>query len=159
MNEKTYRQKFNSEDYFDEHQKRIDKRIAQFSNSFLNNAKWKKVFLTIFSNVDLVKQCEIKDFFSSCYVDLRTELQDVKFEKFIYSDYIDEFITTGEYPISYREIEYLEFLKSWNGKFIGKLVKSKPITQDTEKIKKILSTVGQFEWEEYDNSVRLIAYR
>lgn len=159
MNVKTYRQNFLSQEYFDKHQKRIDKKVQDFSNCYLNNAKWKKVFLTICSNADLFKHCEIRDFFSSCFVYLRTELKDINFDDFIYSDHIDQSITTADGPISFREIEYLEFEKSWDGEFIGKLVQSKRFTQDTEKIKEILSTIGQFEWEEYENSIRLIAYR
>ncbi len=159
MNEKTYRQCFMSQAYFDQHQERINKRIQQFSNAFFNNAKWKRVFLTICANTEVIKHCEISDFFSDCIVDLNFKKKSINFEDYLHLDYIDPFITTADGPISYREIEYLAFNKSWNGEYVGALVKRKQITQDTNSIKEIISAIGQFEWEEDENALRLMAYR
>jgi|GEM_PF-148074 len=157
--EKNYRQYFLTQERFDEHQKRIDKRIEKFSNSFLNNSKWRKLLLTIFSNTDLIQHCEINDFFSNCIVNLRIQKKNIKFEDFIYSTHIDPFITTADGPISYREIEFLAFDKSWHGEFVGRLVQRKVFTQDMKRIRELLSAIGKFEWEEHDHSIHCDSLR
>ena len=156
---KTYKDFFFTENAFLKNNERFDKYKSKFTCQFMNNAKWQKVFCAIFSKSNLIRDCEVVDFFSGCVVRLRTELQNVNFEEFIYSDCIDCCITTGEYATSYREIEYLEFRRTWEGEHIGKLVPRKVYEQDIEQIKNYLSEIGQFEWELNESYLRLIAYR
>jgi len=158
---KTYRDFFLTEDAFLKENERFDKCKRKFTCQFMNNAKWRKVFCAIFSNPNLIQHCEVVTFCggSGCAVLLLTELQNVNFEEFIYSDCIDEQITTEEYATSYRAIEYLEFRKTWVGEHIGKLVPRKTYEQDIEQIQSFLSEIGQFEWDLSENYLRLIAYR
>ena len=156
---KTYKDFFFTEDAFMKNNARFEKYKSRFTCQFMNNAKWRKVFCAIFSKPDLVRDCEVVDFFSSCAVYLRTELQHVNFEEFIYSDCIDSCVGTGEYATSYREIEYLKFRKTWTNESIGKLVPQKVYEQNIEQIKNFLSEIGQFEWELNEDYLKLIAYR
>jgi hypothetical protein len=103
------------------------------------------LFLTICSNDDIIKSCEIIDFFSSTYIYLKSDLRNTDFDPYINADCIDDYLfETGEYAVSYREIEYIEFKKISE--------------QDTDKIKEILSKIGKFEWAETEEYLRIKGY-
>ena len=126
----------------------------------MNNAKWKKCFLTVFSNIQFIKHCEIVDFFSNSIINTKTDLQDIEAEKYIFDDFIDNFLfIIGEYSVSYREIEYIEFKKYWKEEPLGRLLEPKTIEQDTNKIKEIISKTGKYEWEETEKYLRIYGYK
>jgi hypothetical protein len=155
---KIYRDYFLTEESYIKYIDKLNKKIETFDNKFMNNSKWKKVFMKIYSNVNIIKQCEAVDFFSSCINILNTNLQNP--QEYIFDDFVDNKIfIAGEYSISYREIEYLEFKKSWEGEYIGRLVNPKILPQDINKIKKTISEIGKFQWEEGENYLRLIGYK
>jgi hypothetical protein len=158
MKNKTYRDYFLTEEAYLKNKARSDKKIKTYDNEFMNNSKWKRLFLTIFSNIDLITHCEVIDFFSSSIITLRTNSKNTEPEKYIYNDCIDNILfETGEYAVSYREIEYLEFKKQWKNEEIGKQGNQKE--QDTNKIKEIIKKTGQYEWEETDEYLRILGYK
>jgi hypothetical protein len=141
--------------------KEIEKRISSYENKYMNNSKWKKLFLTIFSNINIIKQCEIRDFFNSGYIYIKTNLNNIEYKNYIHNECIDNNLFSGsEYPVcNYKEIEYLEFAKYWNEEASGRLLKQKIIEQDINKIKETISKIGIFEWEETEKYLRIIGYK
>lgn len=114
--------------------------------------------MAICQNQDLIKQCEIYNFFEPCVNELVFRNIQNNLDQYIQQEYISNQITTAEYPTFYREIQYLEFLKSWNGNQIGKLVEPIKQTQDIEQIRTYLSRFGEFRFEQTDNSLRILGY-
>jgi hypothetical protein len=160
MESKTYKDYFFTEEAYIRHKNRTDKKIKAYNNIFMNNSKWKRLFLTIFSNTDFIKYCEVNDFFSSSIIILKTNLQNIEYEKYIHNDCIDNrLFKTGEYSISYREIEYIEFKKYWREEAKMRLQSPKIIEQDTNKIKEIISETGKYEWGENEKYLRIIGYK
>ncbi len=136
----------------------LDKLLSKFSYSCMNNSKWKKVFIEILRNNEFIKRCEIYDYINPNINELLLDnISESSFEE-ISSEYISEKITTGEYSTPYKYIEYIEFLKKWENKPYA-LAKTIIIKQDTDKIKEILSKMGLFEWEEDNNSLKLLGYK
>jgi hypothetical protein len=160
MENKAYQGYFLTEEAYIKNRIRTDKKIKTYGNRFMNNSKWKKLFLAIFSNIDLIKQCGVMDFFSSSIITLKTNLGDIEPEKYIYNDCIDNILfETGEYTVSYKEIEYLEFKRQWRNTendFPGNF---KIMEQDTSKIKETLRKTGQYEWEETGECLRIMGYK
>ena len=151
------------EKWYDKKMKLLDKKIENYNGWFMNNTKWKKTFLTIFENLDTVKQCEIVEFTLENYrmrwcnnVKLGKNIEEAK--KYLLDDYIHEHLAGGHDPISYREIEYLEFRK-YDYQKIGALVTKKEVLQNTNKIKELLSKIGQFYWEETEEYIRIYGYK
>jgi hypothetical protein len=110
----------------------------------MNNSKWKKLFLTIFENNNIITECEIVDFFSGTYRFIKNKLENINYMDYIYSDCIDEKLITGEHTVSYREIEYIKFKK---------------LKQDVEKTKEIITKTGKYEWEETEEHLRIYGYK
>jgi hypothetical protein len=159
MKNKMYKEYFSNEESYIKNKNRSDKKIELYENKFMNNAKWKRIFLAIFSNTHCIKKCEIIDFFSNATITLKTNLQNIEPENYIFSDCIDNFLfETGEYAVSYREIEYIEFKKCWKGNSIGMLIEPKTMEQDINKIKEVLSKIGKFEWDETEEYLRIKGY-
>jgi hypothetical protein len=159
MGNKTYRDYFTNEEAYIKNKNRADKKIELYRNRFMNNSKWKKLFLAVFSNIHCIKQCEIMNFFDSAIITLKTDLQNIEVENYIFSDCIDNYLfETGEHAVSYREIEYIEFRKCWKENSIGMLIEPKTMKQDTDKIKEILSKAGKFEWCETEEYLRIKGY-
>jgi hypothetical protein len=160
METKTYKNYFHTKEAYLKSKIRTDKKIGTYDNRFMNNSKWKKLFLTIFSNIDSIKHCEVIDFFSSSITTLKTNLGNIEPEKYIHNDCIDNILfETGEYTVSYREIEYLEFRKHWKSKENRKRENIKIMEQDTNKIKETIEKTGQYEWEETEEYLRIIGYK
>ena len=151
MGNKTYKDYFFTEEAYIKDKVKIDKKINEYENKFMSNAKWEKLFLTIYLNNDIIKNCEIIDFFSFTYRYIKNNVEDYK--NYIHRDCIDNILITGEHSISYREIEYIEFKKKWLEEKIGTM------EQDTNKIKEIISKTGKYEWEETENHIRIYGYK
>jgi hypothetical protein len=146
MENKTYKDYFFTEDAYIKNKNRTDKKIAAFNTKYMNNAKWKKLFLVLCSHIGYIKYCEIHDFFSSSRIFLKRNLQNTAYKNYIYTDCIDNCLfETGEYAVSYREIEYI-ILAGRN-------------KQDTNTIKELITKTGRYEWDENEAYVRIIGYR
>jgi hypothetical protein len=105
MGNKTYKDYFHTEESYRKNKIRVDKKIETYTARCMNNSKWKKLFLTIFSNIHFIKHCEIMDFFSGSIITLKTNSGNIEPGKYIYNDCVDNFLfETGEYAVSYREI-------------------------------------------------------
>ena len=167
IEKKIYKDYFlNNEEWYTEKMKLLDKKVKTYENRFMSNTKWKKLFLTIFSNVDVIKQCEIvvltiseiidKTIVWTNNVELTRSIDEVN--KYLFDDYIDTYLAGGHNPISYREIEYLEF-KKYNYQWIGTAVLKKEILQNTNDIKVLISKTGQFHWKETEEYIRIYGYK
>jgi hypothetical protein len=154
---KMYKDYFFTEEAYIKNKKRTEKKIESYENRFMSNAKWRKLFLTIYSNYDIIKSCEIIDFFSSTYIYLRNDLKDMDFDKYINADCIDNYLITGEYTISFKEIEYIEFKKKSEEK--AKAEKKNEFDQDIKEIKEIIAKTGKYEFEETENYLRIYGYK
>ncbi|MDR2106566.1 MAG: hypothetical protein LBP24_04080 [Coriobacteriales bacterium] len=161
MENKTYRNYFLTEEAYERNKARADKRIKAYGSVCMNNSKWKKLFLALFANIDAIKQCEVIDFFGSSATTLKTRLGGIKPERHIHSDCIDTaLLETGEYPVSYREIEYLEFKRYSRNEGIGERGSNqRPLEQDIGKIRGILERAGRYEWEVTEEYIRILGYK
>ena len=76
-----------------------------YNTKLMNNAKWKRLFLVIFSRIAYIQYCEINDFFSSSVSMLKTNIPHDGYDYNDYNDCIDNCLfETGEYAVSYRKI-------------------------------------------------------
>lgn len=156
---KKYRDFFLSEEAFEANQIRLEKRLKAFSTAYMSNAKWRKLLVKICENKELIKQCEIFDFFGSCVNLLNFSKINADFEQYIGEDCISNEITTAEYPTFYKEIEYIEFLRIYERSQVGRYTKIIEKQQDIEEIKRYLSSFGQFQFQEDENALRVLGYR
>lgn len=135
----------------------LEKIIHSFSESYMSNSKWKRVFTELIQQKHIIKKCEIFDFFYSGINEMNWEKINDKSSEDITQEYISNNITTSEYPKTYyKEIEYIEFPKNWIEKTDSSSIRK---TQNTEKIKEILSKKGKFKWEENEHGLKLIGYK
>ena len=162
MEKKTYKDYMRiDEKWYIQKMKLLDKKIASYDNWFMSNTKWKKLFLTIFENTNVIKQCEIVVFRLENFnwinnVNLNIKLDEV--DKYLYDDYIDVCLSGGHDTLCYREIEYLEFRK-YNYEWIGSAVLKKEELQNTSFIKEVISKIGLFHWEETEEYIRIYGYK
>ena len=105
-----------------------------------------------------IKQCEISDFFGYQVIRLKLNKNMNEVNEYLFDDFIDVYLTNAEYPISYREIEYLEFQKN-KYEWIGTAVLKIEELQNIDIIKKIISKAGQFYWEETEEYIRIYGYK
>jgi hypothetical protein len=152
---KMYKDYFLTKEAYIKNKTRTEKKIKAYKSSFMSNTKWRKLFLTIYLNHDLIKSCEIIDFFSSTYVYLRNDLKDIDFDQYINTDCIDNYLITGEYTVSFKEIEYIEFKKQWK----EKTGTEEEFEQNIKKIKEIIMATGKYEFEETENYLRIYGYK
>lgn len=136
--------------HYDDYVFKLDKQLKQFSYSYMNNSKWKKLFIAIFQNTNLIKQCVVVNIFESGINQLRLDTPTV--EKNIYQEFMLNSLNTGEYAIYYKGICYIEFLKTHQ-------TNPKSMEQNIQEIKKYLSNFGIFEFEETKNYLRVMGYR
>jgi len=171
MENKKYRDCFfGNEKLYKEKMELLDKKIESYNACFMSNAKWRKLFLTIFDNLDIIEQCEIvvlnisnmddKNIIWTNDVNLTNSKN--KINNYILDDYIDTPLAGGHDPISYREIEYLEFRKHWT-KVIHKKNQWSPEwvkkEQNLNKIKERISDAGKFQWEGTEEYIRIYGYK
>lgn len=136
--------------HYDDYVFKLDKQLKQFSYSYMNNSKWKKLFIAIFQNTNLIKQCVVVNIFESGINQLRLDTPTV--EQDIHQEFMSNSLNTGEYAIYYKGICYIEFLKTYQ-------TNPKPMEQNIQEIKKYLSHFGVFEFEETKNYLRVMGYR
>ena len=159
MSELDFKQLFLTQEGYEEWVRKRERKLSEFSYSFMNNSKWRKVFIAICENKEIFKKCEIHDFFGRCFNEIIFRKIDEDYIDYISSSYLNNYFTTSEYKTPYIEIEFIEFLKYWNDEPIGLLIKPKQETQDTHAIKALLEIIGQFQWEENEKHLRIIGYR
>lgn len=157
--ETTYKDLFDTEEDYNRYIKRLEKKISTFDVSYMSNAKWCKLFTAIVSHKDLIKQCEIYDFFGFCVNEIAWHKIADDNTLYIHEDYISEKITTGEHPTYYREIEYIEFKARWQGAYIGELLPPNYETQDLNAIEEMLNSLGKFQIIKTDESLKIMGYQ
>jgi len=164
-----YKDRFGgNEKWYLEKMKLLDQKIQSFDCCLMSNSKWRRLFLAILENKSIIKHCEIAEFAfknnATHWVNsMKLDDENIKGAEFIFGDYIDEHFAGGHNPISYREIEYIEFRKIYFCRTSHPVHKLKHedvrMEQDLELIKKILSNVGQFCWDETDQYKRILGYK
>ncbi|WP_196888363.1 DUF6678 family protein [Aureivirga sp. CE67] len=127
--------------------KKVDKIIREkYSASFLNNTKWYK----------LIDALTLK--FDEIYIQYKL-IYNEEVEGYLFSD-----VDCPPYflePIEYKEVEWIEFPKEyedWRNLDNLKAGK-KQFSQNIEDIKSEIEKIGQFVLEDYENKIRLYAYR
>ncbi|MDR2109367.1 MAG: hypothetical protein LBP28_07940 [Coriobacteriales bacterium] len=160
MKNKTYRDYFLSEEAYARNKAKADKRIQTYDKAYMSNSKWKKLFSALFANADVVKHCEVIDFFGSSATTIKTDLGDIEPEKYIHNDCIDTMLLRkGEHPVSFREIEYLEFRKHGRNEEAKEGGSEKGLSeQDLGKIKEAIEKTGRYEWEVTEEYIRILGY-
>ena len=157
--EATYKDLFDTEEDYHRYIKRLEQKISTFATSYMSNAKWRKLFTAIVAHKDLIKQCEIYDFFGYCVNEIAWHKVGNDSSLYIQEDYISEKITTGEHPTYYREIEYIEFKARWQGAYIGELLPPNYETQDLNAIEEMLNSLGKFQIIKTDESLKIMGYQ
>ncbi len=157
--EATYKDSFDTEENYNRYIEQLEKKISTFDVSYMSNAKWRKLFTAIVSHKDLIKQCEIYDFFGYCVNEITWHKVGNDNSLYIQEDYISEKITTGEHPTYYREIEYIEFKARWQGAYIGELLPPNYETQDLNAIEEMLNSLGKFQIIKTDESLKIMGYQ
>ena len=139
---------------------KLEKRINSFSESYMSNSKWKRVFMELLKHKSVIRKCEIFDFSNSGINLIHWKNVNGDYSKYLTQEYISNHLTTSEYPKTYyKEIEYIEFPKCWKEETKYELVRNiNEMSQDTETIKTLLSKIGQFEWGEDEDTLKLIGY-
>jgi len=61
-----YKELFPSTEDYHRYIEQLEKKISTFATSYMSNAKWRKLFTAIIAHKNLIKQCEIYDFFGYC---------------------------------------------------------------------------------------------
>ncbi len=95
----------------EEYRIKYDKLLKQFSYSCMSDTKWKKLFIEILKNKELIGHCEIFDYTNGVVNEIRFEELTQNSYKKVFDDYICEDILTGEHPTIYKYIEFIEFRK------------------------------------------------
>jgi len=127
--------------------KQVDKIIQKkYSASFLNNTKWNKLingltyeFENIYINYKLIYDEKVEGYL----------FDNVDFEPFFLE------------PIRYKEVEWIEFPKEYehwsnpNNLKAGKKI----FTQDLISILDKIESIGLFQLEQEDKSIKIYAYR
>lgn len=140
---------FLTQQHYDDYILKLDKQLKKFNHSYMNNSKWKKLFIAIFQNAALIKQCEVVNLFEPAINQLKLDV--INFEQEIYQEFMANSLNTGEYAIYHKGICYIEFLKIYQ-------IAPEPIEQNIQEIKKYLSNFGVFEFEETDDYLRVLGY-
>jgi hypothetical protein len=135
--------------------KGLEKLISKFSVSYMSNSKWRKLFRALNIHQDHIQKCIINTLFEGGMIEELTFTDD--FQEHLFETYMNNKITSDS-VIWYKEILNLEFPKKWGGKQSGALLPPEIINQDTEMIKTKISSYGQFQWEDTDGSLFLLAY-
>ena len=152
--EATYKDLFDTEEDYNHYIKRLEQKINTFDVSYMSNAKWRKLFTAIVAHKDLIKQCEIYDFFGFCVNEIAWHKIADDSTLYIHEDYTSEAITTD-----YREIEYIEFKARWKGAYIGELLPPNYETQDLNAIEELLDSLGKFQIIKTDESLKIMGYQ
>ena len=168
MKKTKYKNRFEgNEKWYIEKMKLLYKKIETYDCRHMSNTKWRKLFLTILRNTDTIKQCEIVEFVFENGVhwvnDMKLTVNIDIIDEYLFEDYISERLAGGHNSISYREINYVEFRKYYH-KYVPRpfpphnkhdVVKAQ---QDLGEIKRIISAIGQFYWEETKHYLRILGY-
>lgn len=157
-----------NEKWYVDKMKLINEKIETYDCRHMSNTKWRKLFLVILKNINIVKQCEIVEFvFDNCGIhwinDMKLTINIDIIDEYLFEDYISERLAGGHNPISYREINYIEFRKYYH-KDVSR--PSPPhnkydtvnAEQDLDEIKRIISATGKFYWEETEQYLRILGY-
>lgn len=140
------------------YQRKLANRLNEFSSSFMSNAKWKKLFLKLSENKDIVCKCFIKDIFD----DNLHEIEIPSAENFLntFHDKGIKDVTTGG-SLTFKQIEYLEFPTQWaiTREMRGQILEPHKFTQDLLQIRKILHEVGQLEIELNEDKLVIYGYK
>lgn len=116
-----------------------------YSSSFMSNAKWLKLMEGLVMSFD-----EIFIQYKLIYDEV------LEGSLFINVDTPPYFIE----PISYREVEWVEFPKEYEDWVNTDNLKAgmKTCFQDLRAIKKVIEKIGQLRTDEYDDRIRLYGY-
>lgn len=140
------------------YEQKLANRLNEFSGSFMSNAKWKKLFLKLSKNKDIVSKCFIKDVFEENLNDI--EIPSVENFLNTFHDKGVKDVTTGG-TLTFKQIEWIEFPIQWTTKreMRGQTLEPQKFTQDLLQIRKILHEVGQLEIELNEDKLVIYGYK
>jgi hypothetical protein len=125
----------------------IDRIIKEkFTSSFMNDSKWDKLIETLTDKLDEI------------FINYKLIHDDkIHFTSLDTPDFKPFFIE----PTFYKEVEWIEFPKTFNIKQNKRTTRTyiKEQKQDIDSIEKIINQIGKFMIEKEDNSIKLYAYR
>lgn len=142
----------------EKYNKRLDKRISEFSGRFMSNAKWTKVFTALSQNSDIIKKCLVKDVLD----DTLRQIDIPTFQKFtdtFHDQGIKDVMTGG--PSTFRQIEWIEFPAHWT---IDRTMRTETLEphefhQDIATIQNLLNKVGEFAINFDNDKLIVFGYR
>lgn len=140
------------------YERKLEKRLASFSGSYMNNAKWKRLFQALSNNKVIVKKCLLQDVLD----DVLREIEipgDIDFNKTFNITGINDVMTGG--PGEFITIEKVIFPATWTISRINQEEALSPFVynQDLANIKSIIESIGQFELELDANQLILYGYK
>jgi hypothetical protein len=140
------------------YRKNLDNRIEGFSGKFMNNAKWRKLFMALSENHDIIGKCRVKLVMRETPIDLPIPSRD-EYASVFRKESVDDILTCG--PFDFREIEWVEFPKQWIVERQMRLVTLEPFKyeQDILELKRIIDEIGLFEIEIDDKHLVLYGYK
>ena len=137
---------------------RLNKRIKEFSGTFMSNSKWQKLFLVLSRNLDTVKNCRIKTVGDTRLREFEIPNPN-NFSEAFHPEGINDIGISG--PFFFKEIEQMIFPKFWSIKRSMGNESLEPFNyhQDIIRIKELIEETGKFELEIDDSELILYGYK
>ena len=140
------------------YERKLEKRLASFSGSYMNNAKWKRLFQALSKNKVTVKKCLLQDIFD----DVLREIEipgEIDFNKTFNRTGINDIMIGGQGE--FDTIEKVIFPATWTVSRTNQEETLSPFlyNQDIVNIKSIIESIGQFELELEANQLILYGYK
>lgn len=130
----------------------LENQLKQFSSSFMSNSKWRKIFSVINDGSIPLSACTWK-----LVTDNEPKKGFLPDIGQLGDDYVGDCGALNG-PFSFKEIEWL-FIPSMVGHRPYDKAPVKYEYQDIEKIKKLIDSIGQFEYESTDEGVKIYGYK
>ena len=127
----------------------IDKAISRFSQHLMSNSKWVRLIDKLVENIDKVKKVEFKKVHKDQVGQLCLN-EDTTFEFDYWENGIEGHNSLGGW-LTFKEIEYLIFPRVIDFK--------NNVEQDLEQIMKLIITVGEFNLDLNESTLKLTCYK
>ena len=145
-------------DAYDNHLKKLDRKINTYSGKFMSNSKWLKLVKALSANHKIVNKC----FIVCLNHDRPQKLLIPPIEKF-YDTYnnngIKDVIVGG--PILFKEIKWVEFPAAWSNKrkMREQILEPLYFTQNLDLIQQLIESIGELNIERDEHYLKIYGYK
>lgn len=131
------------------YEQKVDKLIAnQFNCFYMSNSKWLKIFRALDCSGITLERISLKKVTSSTpYITYMPKSEDLE------PNWVSE--GSNELNYFYKEIEWVEFLACYKPSNIP----TQYVYQSIDKVSEIITNIGQFEFINTNNGLKLFGYK